>query len=713
MTSIRVVAQQYIDNEWAVVPLNPGEKRASVRWQSTTYKPSDFNDDSNIAVKLGDPSKGLVDVDCDHPFAVAAAKALLPSTGLVFGRSSKPSSHYLFMCPGIKTTQFTDVKGADGTNQMLVEIRSTNSYTMFPPSLHPSGEAVTWEIERDIMERTPEEMFADVRAVAIATLVAIHYPGHGNKHFTIGQYLPGLLLTKLDPILVKQIIRVAASVAGDGDWADREKAINATIDKFKRGEPVTGGPKLADSLGADVVAKLRAWLNVADVDALEEMNAKHFAVRLGADYVVGRTDDPDEIVFQNVTALRHEYANRSVQVGTDKDGNAVFKPLFETWFHSPSRRSHRRVVFSPPPIQHDEQDFNMWRGYGVEGDADPHLVIPFLEHLRHIVCNDDPECYEYTMNLLARVVQRPGEAGQVAMVMRGAQGAGKGVVVDALGRIIGRSHYSHIVKSEQVIGRFNKAISGKVVVFLDEAFWAGDKREQGALKALITERTMLVEPKGIDPFTVDNFAHVFCATNEEWAVPAELDDRRFFVLKVNDRWSYAACHASDRKRYFDRLWGSLASGGYASLLKLLQQRDIEEFDVFAVPNTKELMQQKIQTLRGVMKWLYDAVYTGELMGGSWPTKPVSNDELFMAYCMWCDTNRERKLSKIDFGRKVTKILRGKSATGHAVRAGKLRTQDDVKKLLPPLDLTHMETIELLWSSGEWSSMLLDTSSEAD
>jgi hypothetical protein len=113
MSDIRAVAKQYIESAWSVVPLNPGEKRASVKWQSTTYKPSDFNDDSNIAVKMGDASNGLVDVDCDHPFAVAAAKELLPITGRVFGRSSKPSSHYLFVCPDIKTTQFTDVK-ADG-----------------------------------------------------------------------------------------------------------------------------------------------------------------------------------------------------------------------------------------------------------------------------------------------------------------------------------------------------------------------------------------------------------------------------------------------------------------------------------------------------------------------------------------------------------------------------------------------------------------------
>jgi putative DNA primase/helicase len=304
MSDIRAVAKQYIESAWSVVPLNPGEKRASVKWQSTTYKPSDFNDDSNIAVKMGDASNGLVDVDCDHPFAVAAAKELLPITGRVFGRSSKPSSHYLFVCPDIKTTQFTDVKATDGTSQMLVEIRSTNGYTMLPPSIHPSGERVVWERERDLMQRTPDELFADVRAVAIAALVAVHYPGHGARHFCIGQHLPGFLLqAKLDAILVKRIIEAAAKLGADSDWEDRRKAIDATIAKVKNGEPVTGGPKLADAIGAEVVAKMRAWLKMADLDALEDMNSKHFFVRLGSKSVIGREDSPEGVIFQPVREL--------------------------------------------------------------------------------------------------------------------------------------------------------------------------------------------------------------------------------------------------------------------------------------------------------------------------------------------------------------------------------------------------------------------------
>ena len=61
------------------------------------------------------------------------------------------------------------------------------------------------------------------------------------------------------------------------------------------------------------------------------MNARHFFVRLGTKSVIGREDDPSGVIFQPARELYVEYADKTMQVGTDKDGNAQFAPLFETW----------------------------------------------------------------------------------------------------------------------------------------------------------------------------------------------------------------------------------------------------------------------------------------------------------------------------------------------------------------------------------------------
>ena len=52
-----------------------------------------FGDDTNIGLLLGEPSGGLVDVDCDCAEAKELAEKLLPETPAVTGRGGNPRSH--------------------------------------------------------------------------------------------------------------------------------------------------------------------------------------------------------------------------------------------------------------------------------------------------------------------------------------------------------------------------------------------------------------------------------------------------------------------------------------------------------------------------------------------------------------------------------------------------------------------------------------------
>ena len=83
----------------------------------------------NIGINLGDASNGLVDVDLDCVEAVVLAHRFLPVTDMIFGRSSKPSSHWLYKAedPGGRHP-FSDPE--DG--EMLLEYRVNGHQTVFP-----------------------------------------------------------------------------------------------------------------------------------------------------------------------------------------------------------------------------------------------------------------------------------------------------------------------------------------------------------------------------------------------------------------------------------------------------------------------------------------------------------------------------------------------------------------------------------------------------
>jgi hypothetical protein len=49
----------------------------------------------------------------------------------------------------------------------------------------------------------------------------------------------------------------------------------------------------------------------------------------------------------------------------------------------------------------------------------------------------------------------------------------------------------------------------------------------------MTDPTIIIEGKGRDAVPVDHCRHLIVSSNEDWAVPMDLDDRRFFVLNVS------------------------------------------------------------------------------------------------------------------------------------------------------------------------------------
>ena len=110
--------------------------------------------------------------------------------------------------------------------------------------------------------------------------------------------------------------------------------------------------------------------------------------------------------------------------------------------------------------------------------------------------------------------KNPGRRPGVVLVIRGKQGVGKGVFVNEFRRLCG-SHGIQVTQSSHLVGNFNAHLRDKLIVSADEAFWAGDKCAEGALKALVTEDSMPIEMKGVDVQNATNFVRLIMASNKD------------------------------------------------------------------------------------------------------------------------------------------------------------------------------------------------------
>lgn len=684
LVDVRPEVSALIEEGWSVIPIPRGSKAPTIKdWVNTTFGVGDFPADSNVGVRLGEPSGHLVDVDLDCPEAVMAAQALLLPTERRHGRKSAGESHYWYYAEGAKSERWLDTEG-----KVLVEIRSTGGQTVIPPSVHPSGEPIQWTIQRSPGRADAADLSRSGRFTATAALLGRHWPA-GSRHFA-ALHAAGFLASRgVEPRTVEDIVVAAATIAKDDEIEDRRTAARNTCKEFAKGGKTSGAPTLEQHVGKAVVKLLLKWFGGNEAKhsrLIAGMNARHFIVTVGKDVQIGDEGEPEDNVQGpgyggDVISLRSEramhllYANKIVKVGTRKskdekekakkanepdvevEASDLYKTHYEIWRKHPDRREYRRLAFAPPPSTAHPRDYNSWKGFAIqpllppEGhparESEANLAVwveqevkqqcdLYLALIHDVICGGEPErqeeYYEYLMDLLALTVQQPGMPSEVAVVLKGLRGSGKGMFIRNFGMLFGH-HFAQISKPEQIVGKFNASCSGKVVIFADEAFYAGDKRDLGALKVLITEPWLAIERKGVDPVQEPNFVHLFMASNEDWHTPAGFQERRFFALAVSD------CHKQDHV-YFGKVKRQMDNGGRAAFLTYLLHRAItpekRELLRFA-PRTNELRKQQEHSLSVEQRWWQQCLSIGTVGLGQeeWPQYIKARD-LVDDYLNWCD-----------------------------------------------------------------------------
>lgn len=641
----------YITLGMRVVVLRPRSK-APVHegWQVSTIKPEDvatvFPAGSNVGIILGE---GLGDVDLDAPEAVAMADVFLPATPAEYGRRSKPRSHRVYRTDLEAPSRITFEDGS-----MVLELRGKNHQSMVPPSTHPSGEAVQWT------EGEPKEPaavpFGDLRRrctlLAIAVVFARRWPAVGTRNDTALAVAGFLLESGCSIEETRTVMGAVARAADTDDWRERVATVDATARKMAAGEPCTGGPRLAELLtgdGGQAVKTIRKWLgdgekpSAAPPDLLDRMNAKYFVARVGGKVIAGDESDPAELVLMP----RHEFVALDPTRITVSEKKTV--PVGQWWLDQTGRRQYGRIVFMPPPQRSRRTDYNLWKGFALE--PRPGVWTVLRTHLLEVWCEGHEDRLHYVLDWFALVAQRPGTPAEIALVLRGGRGTGKSLPVREIGRQWFGKHFAHVSSAGHLTGRFNAALSAKCLVFADEAFWAGDRTAERELKRLITEPTLTIERKGIDPVEEANCIHLIIAGNEDHLVPAGVDERRFAVLDVSD------ARQGDME-HFRALAQEFAAGSAAAFLHEMQQRDFDIDRVKAGLQTEAFAEQKLLSLDSVSKFWHGCLMAGRTSetDTAW-RRVVELGKLHHAYCEAAGRVGERRRStETELGMKLRRLL---------------------------------------------------------
>jgi hypothetical protein len=358
-------------------------------------------------------------------------------------------------------------------------------------------------------------------------------------------------------------------------------------------------------------------------DGIEDLNAEFAFIRgMGIVYQDGGEDK-----FMPVEKFNQWVANRSVN-GTN-------------WLKDEGRRDYDRVVFRPGSLV-GPRDYNLWQGWKVL-PAKKGSCNLFLDHLRDNVTQGNKAHYRWLMSFLADIFQNPLEPKGVSPVILGKSGAGKTAPMSIVGHLLG-SHYMLVDDPKQVTGRFNGHMARLLLLHADESTFL-DKREHGKLRSIITRKDQFIELKGLEGFTVPNCMRLVITTEEEAAVAATLQERRFAIFECGDG-------ARGDTAFWKEMHKQMENGGYERLLHKLLHWKI--CDLRELPQTEGLMESKLRNLSSPMKWWHNRLVTGDLISLGWPRK-VKTETVFQSYAQGVGGDPGRSI-ETECGKFLKKVM---------------------------------------------------------
>jgi len=578
-------AVKYWNAGLQAIPLLPNSKRPSIKnWQHYSIRkitPDEMSDwlaafaTGNVGVVLGSAS-GLtvIDIDVEDPAVIKVLCAVLPPSAWV--RVGLKGFVCAYKWSGLRTFRIKDASGAT-----LVECLSAGTQVVVPPSIHPDT-GMPYTANADLYDPAvlaalvplPVDIETVLRAALQTAGVVLGGQGRGAIAVAgITGIAPGgrdVAGTKKAGELSKAVMRGELSLQEAMDQAEAwcsanftgasapspakfaDKAAEFFLKDCVRIDSKTGRPRLRivagsfDQAGKPIKAEDRVapfgWdegLTIGDKIRLNLMEVRSgygelwIARRFILIAKTGLFVDLETVEELSVDVLLRRAVGVFVAhhpITKKKSDTITECKSLQRVEYSKLLPSVNMRVFREPPYM----VMNTGRGLGVSRFAGVTMfnVWPFLG-LLHVMFPDDQE-RNTLLDWLAYQFQYPGEKVMWApFLVSEANGVGKGTLAHIVKCLMHTAHYKEITTTV-LMSSFNGWMNGATLVFIDEVQSTDRQDVTNTLKTLITSNTFVRNEKFVPAVEVANVANFILASNKLNALRLDDDDRRFFVLRIEN-----------------------------------------------------------------------------------------------------------------------------------------------------------------------------------
>lgn len=279
--------------------------------------------------------------------------------------------------------------------------------------------------------------------------------------------------------------------------------------------------------------------------------------------------------------------------------------LIQQWLEHPDHNRFSCQKWAPWPISwpsshivFPEHALNTYVGYqeSLENLAREFILCPkeslhlLLVMIYNNLCSCSDEHYQYLIKYLAHLLQHPFQKTGVFLMLFGASGIGKGVLMQCLGTVLGSMMYHN--KSIDVSRKFNDEFHGKSLLFFDELVL--NDESYNWLKTAVTEKSQRTEQKFRKAEDTQSFWNCVGASNQNelGKINMNATDRRFYFPECLKTKSQPHLELAKKVGELSELQSCQLRKAFCFFLLNV---DISDFDPTKFPSSSTLGQTQLSS----------------------------------------------------------------------------------------------------------------------
>ena len=289
-----------------------------------------------------------------------------------------------------------------------------------------------------------------------------------------------------------------------------------------------------------------------------------------------------------------------------------------------------------------------------------------MNFIKEVVASDDEEVFKLVLSWTAGLVTNLKSINKTALVLQSLPGTGKNTFTEFLRFVLGQHCIYEATGVGSIAQKHNSIIQGKRLIVVNElsSTRAEFHSQFDKIKSYITDKTVIIEPKNVNQYSIENIGNYIYMTNHKDSMVIEQGDRRYHCIEVSTKyinhWDYFGLL---REKCFNQ---ATADAFYTFLL------DYKAEPLYKIVETqlrKDMMQlSKPSTLKFIDEFVdhpeeffvndeeYHEQAGKELFKKS---RRIQASEFFSKYVRWCKESNEKPISQTKFGlivKEMSKII---------------------------------------------------------